>query len=68
VILLHNIIHVCYGGTDEEGEDEGKLEVVSGPKVNVDSIQDAEQWKPPRDTVDDDTLSVGEELIDDGTE
>jgi len=38
------------------------------PKVDVDGIQNGEQWEPPRDTINDNALSVGEELVDDGTE
>jgi hypothetical protein len=39
-----------------------------GPGVNVDGVEYGEEWEAPRDAVDDDTLAIREELVDDGAE
>ena len=38
------------------------------PEVNVDGVEDAEEREAPGDSIDDDTLSGREELVNDGTE
>lgn len=42
--------------------------VVSGPKVNIYSIQHCKQWQPPRNTINNDLFSAIKELVDDGAQ
>ncbi len=38
------------------------------PDVNVNGIEDTEERETPRDSIDDDLLASGEELVDDGSQ
>ena len=40
--------------------------MVGSPETDVDGVEDAEEWEPPGDAVNDDTLASGEELVDNG--
>jgi hypothetical protein len=42
--------------------------VLGSPKINVDGIENGQEREPPGDTIDDNALSLGEELVDDSTE
>lgn len=39
---------------------------MAGPQINVDSIQDDKEGKPPRNRIDDGCFSSREELVDYG--
>jgi hypothetical protein len=68
MMFLDNIVNVSDSAGDEQGENERRDVALMRPEVDVDGIQDSEQRESPRDTVDDDALAMGEELIDDGAE
>ena len=42
--------------------------MVGGPEVDVDGVEEREEREAPGDTVNDDSLAVVEELVDDGSE
>jgi len=65
MILLHMIVYVRDGWTDEQSENKGNDVMMGGPKIYVDGVEDAEEREPPGDTIDNDTFASGEELIDD---
>jgi hypothetical protein len=39
-----------------------------GPEVNIDSIEDRKERESPRDAIDNNSFTIGEELIYDSTE
>jgi len=39
--------------------------IVGSPEVDVDGVKETKKREPPRNSVDDDTLALGEELVDD---
>jgi len=38
--------------------------MVGGPEIYVDGIEEAEEWKPPGNTINNDAFASGEELVD----
>lgn len=38
--------------------------IVGSPEVDVDGVEETQESEPPRNSVDDDTLALGEELVD----
>ena len=43
-------------------------EVFGNPEIDIDGIEDPEQGKSPRDSIDNDLLTCRKELVDDGTQ
>ena len=41
--------------------------VLPRPDIDIDGVQDRQEWEAPGDSVDNDMLSEGEELVDNGT-
>jgi len=41
--------------------------VLRSPEIHIDSVKYSEEWKSPRDPINDYTFSLREELIDDST-
>jgi hypothetical protein len=67
VMLLDNVVNVSYCRRYEKGEDEGNDIMTGSPEINIDGIQDTEERETPGNTIDDDTFSTGDKLVDDGT-
>jgi hypothetical protein len=42
--------------------------MVSGPQVDINSVQDDKKREAPRDTLNDSTVTILSELVDDGAE
>jgi len=68
VIFLDDIINMRHSRANKQGHDECEDIIVPSPELDVDSVQDTEQREAPRHAVDDDSLSMREELVDDGAE
>jgi len=68
VMLLDDVIDVRDCGADEEGKDKRNDVMVSRPKVDIDGIKKAKEGEAPGYTVNDDSLSCWEELVDNGSE
>jgi hypothetical protein len=49
---------------------EGRTEniVIRSPKVDINGIENTQQWKTPRNPIDNDLFSVRGKLVDDGTQ
>ena len=67
VMLFDDIINVSYCGRNEKGEYESGNIAVVGPKIDVDGVEATKKRQAPGDSVNDDSFSVGEELVDNGT-
>jgi hypothetical protein len=65
MVLLDDIVDVRNGRTDEEGEDKCRDVMVGSPEVYVDGVEDTKEGEPPGNTIYNDTLANGEELVDD---
>lgn len=68
VMLLDNVVDVGDRAADEEGKHESDDVVAMRPNVDVDRVEDSEEGEAPANTVDNDRLAVGGELIKDGAE
>lgn len=68
VMLLDNVVNVGYCGGYEKGENKGGDITAMSPEVDVDGIENTEERESPGNSVDDNSFSIGEELVDDGAE
>jgi len=66
VVLLDYVVDVSDCGADEERQDEGYDVMMASPKIDVDGIENSQKGETPRNTIDNDMFSLGEELVDDG--
>lgn len=64
MIFLDNVIDVGNCGADQESKNKGDNVVLTGPDVKENSAENRQEWESPTDSVDDDSLSGREELID----
>jgi len=68
VVFLDNVVDVSHGGAHKESEDEGKDVMLPRPQSDICGIENAKESETPGNTINDHTLSGGEELVDDGSE
>jgi len=68
MMLLHNVIDVRDGGTNEESQEEGDDISTVTPDIDVAGIEDDEERQTPIDSIDDDLFAAIEELVDDSPE
>jgi len=63
VVLLDDVVDVRHGRAHQQGEDERNNVVMALPNSYVDGGEDGQEWVPPGDGIDDDTLAGIEELV-----
>jgi len=68
MVLLDDVEDMGDSRRDKECKDERDDVVASAPDVDVDGVEDDQQWEAPVDTVDDGLLAEIEELVDDSAE